>query len=304
METETSSGYHDPLNRKRKLLLNESDLSNSEDETSKINDESGIETIEEFCKDGTRIKKIQNKQTHKVTITEEKMSYALRSIEQMDINNKNEDNDTKNPTYQFTDELKSSMVKLSEKNEIPEKLLRAELAKKLMKDPIYYKDNYMQILPWIPNVNQPINFEFQSNEPCSDKCQSDNSNKINDDRGTNYYRVEEPCDMKNLLKRRYSEMNKISIEEVKQKDESSKCQMKHSNSNNYLVELADDVIQSNFIQTCSLKKQNKKNQTDKDNSKCYLNSGQNVIITEVKESPENDLKNLSIPVIEEDVMDI
>lgn len=212
METETSFPYSDTiLHKKRKRYFVSPDLDSPDAYIDDDIDDVGADEQIEILEDGTVIKKIQNRNSHKVVITEEKMSDALNGLQVL----KMDDEKQQNPGFILTDQLKSSMdlIKRSEQ-EYSEKFLRPE--------------KQMQIIPWISN---DIHIHVRSRLDDSSNDSSDLLECSTD------YKVEEPCEVKNPLKRTHSEANPLIVEELNIASEQNAVKK----SSNYLVELATDA---------------------------------------------------------------
>ncbi len=135
----------------------------------------------------TVVKKVLNRGTHKVVITEENVNEALKDLH-MDDESVEAD---ETPEFFLTEQLKSS-IGILEKQDI-------EYTQKFLK-PNQSSDSYknMQIIPWISN---DIHIHIKSKEN-DDVEKGEHVNEESDlVESSSDYKVEEPSEIKNPLKR-------------------------------------------------------------------------------------------------------
>lgn len=227
METETSVCYNDFLRKKRKrFLVSGQDGSGlgtcSSYPTDNDQDDYGFEVLEESSNNGTTIKKIHNKHSHKIIITEEKMTDALREL-QIEKDSVREEG---NESFILSDELRSSMHRLQEEeNLFCEKMIGANVT--TMSGVTGIQEKCMQIIPWISNDILDLEKDTSNSSDGGD----------NDSKFTQNYKVEEPKG-KRFPRRKYYQP-KVLIEELNQDEPVSI----HENNNNYYVEFADECPQ-------------------------------------------------------------
>lgn len=211
-------------------------------------DDKEFEVLEETNIEGNVVKKVQNKNTHKIRIIEERVSDALRDLQiEMDTGSKPQ---TKiNPFFKLSDELKTSMQNIKH----DESIFTERLKSQFLEAHGGLDAKKMQIVPWIPNKivlnicgSDDDATKSEENEVESDCCKKQTDKMPN-------YQVEEPYDKKNLLKRKYSLMNTICIEEVKPNEKAP-----GKVNSNYIVELGPDEdlpdVKDAFSNYCNEKK--------------------------------------------------
>jgi len=300
METEISQGFHDFFNKKRKRFTTVIPQHNNDvngncddvdfDEGDYLNTDE-FEIHDGINKDGMVMKKTHKPRSHKVIITEEKMTDALRELQL--------DREKKQSEFNFylTDELRSSIDKFkNDDDELKQRFLN--LNKKCQEDP----SKHMQIIPWIQNeksekiISEPeAKTEYKSSSSTDGSMDSFENFSQDSSDNFNKYKVEEPSEKKNLLKRKHSEVNELTIEELKPTENSP------SNiTNHYLVELPVDEAQASA-----------QSPSQSPNFNFNFNNEQaaqqpNVLITEFIESPLvtcfKDVKNRRI--VDDEEMDL
>lgn len=146
-------------------------------------------------KDGTVMKKTYKPNSHKVLITEEKMTDALREL-QLD---KNEETKRNELNLHLTDELRTTMDKFKrEDDELRQRFLN------LNKERQDCPSKFMQIVPWIQNEKVVSDLESKTDDKSStssDGSMDSFENISQDSSDFNKYKVEEPSEKKNTLKR-------------------------------------------------------------------------------------------------------
>lgn len=240
MELETSFNLmNGSFNKKRKRIFpvkpgnfveheTEDQLERSQIFENDEEDDKEFEILEETKIDGNVIKKVQNKNSHKIRITEERVSDALRDLQiEMDTESRAP---TKNrPLFKLSNELKSSMETIErEQRFLTDRLLKGAGKSDVQK---------MQIISWIPNKLELNSFPNGSHDDEVTKLKGDVESDCcvkQPDKMLNY-QVEEPYDKKNLLKRKYSLMNTILIGEIKPNEKTPV-----ENNSRYIVELDPD----------------------------------------------------------------
>lgn len=228
METETSFLYNNALNKKRRRGFN-SEFSNEQPYSIKefYNDDLVDEQDNEDESD--------ERKGQKIRITEEKMSDALRQL-QLEMNSRQT---TNNKTiFSLTNELKQSIeIRKRDVDEFSKRFTMSNLISQSK-----YDEKLMQIVPWIPNViSEKIHGQLNQNKDIN-KCEEKFCENI---KGFDQvfdkvkpYKIEEPSEKKNLLKRTFSQANKITIEELKASDTSQPS----TSNNHYIIELASEEL--------------------------------------------------------------
>jgi len=153
METEASHKFSTLLNKKRKRFL-VTDIEKLQlGKNYPINcyiddqDDKGFDVLEELSNNGTTIKKIHNKLSHKITITEEKVSNALRELQ---IEEENFQKEIEAKSFVLTNELKNTINRIEEDEvKFSEKLIESNLKNGHLSNS---QEKLMQIIPWNPNI--------------------------------------------------------------------------------------------------------------------------------------------------------
>lgn len=197
------------------------------------------------------------KHGHKILVTEEKMSNALKDLQievgkdtgmmqtsdkkniifdiySSDEEEENENEEMKKQSgFLISDELKNTLRDYNSSENYFLKQMKHEKS-------VNFNLNKMQLIPWSPGIS---NFEEESDSFSSSSSSSSESSLSPNDKNSTFYKVEEPSEInskeKNKLKRKFSQLNKICIEEVTDSETPMGL-----DTNFYLVEQEDD--QKNF----------------------------------------------------------
>lgn len=225
METEASHNFSTLLNKKRKRFLvtdiEKLQLGKNYPINSYIDDQDdkGFDVLEELSNNGITIKKIHNKLSHKITITEEKVSNALRELQ---IEGESFQKEIEAKSLVLTNELKNTINRIEEDEiKFSEKLIESNLKNgRLSND----QEKLMQIIPWSPNVK--VN-------PVKEDAHKSNEAKT-----------------RRILKKCYQP--KISIKEL----DSDETVPQDNISNNYFVEFDEDRSSQNSLSTSPVNQAN------------------------------------------------
>lgn len=208
------------------------------------------------------LKPTKIKHGHKIIVTEEKMSDALRDLQiEMDSmpiqSNSNQEqniffdicsNSSSGSSDEEEENKNSSGIYLSE--ELKNKLREYDQQTYFLNSSIKHEKsvdfdlNKMQVIPWTPKPSIPLSDLEEENSGNSSSSSSETSlNSISGDNITTY-KVQEPSEAnnrpaKNKLKRKFSQLNKITIEEIDTKLNSTKTDSSEIKSSFYLVDETD-----------------------------------------------------------------
>ena len=134
------------------------------------------------------------------------MSDALRDL-QIEMETETRQSPTKNSncSFKISNELKSSIQNIErEENNLTQKIQSYHM-KHTFKDCDTLEMQKMQIIPWVPNKIEVNLVPNDANK--EDDAKSKTTSQMNKDSESDKllnYKVEEPCDKKNFLKRYFS----------------------------------------------------------------------------------------------------